>query len=228
MAGASKRRSTFEGRARKRMRMTKTKILRNVGIPEATFKRHCWVSSWDWNTTTTAGFARLLLGQFNQITNYAEYAQLFDLYKITGIKVTLLPRYGEVGAPASSTGSLSAYNNQFYVTWGTQKGSFTVPTGTYGSSTFNILTEQMNGVRTQKLDKPVSFFYKPNISEDLTSTGAAIIPASSKWLSTTAGVDVSHIGVVAMIHDSNFAALEVPGFSVDVLYTFNFKMKGQR
>lgn len=230
MAGASKRRSNYEGRARKRMRMAaKPMQMRpRKSIPEVSFQRTTWIATWDWNTTTTLGYYRAIVPNFSQIQNYAEYSQLFNLYKITGVKVTLLPRYGEVVAPSSSTAAQTSYNNQFYLTWGQQKGASLTPTGLYNSTTYNAMTENVVGLRTVKLDGPKSYFFRPNISMSLGSTGAEIVPSSKQWLSTTDGVDVPHIGILAFIHDANFAALEQPGFSVDLQYTFYFKCKGTR
>lgn len=228
MAGASKRRSTYEGRERKRMRTSMKKAVARPSkqIPEVSFTRTTWIANWDWSTVSVGGYYRAILPLFNQIQNYAEYTQLFNLYKIKGIKVTLLPRYGEVVAPASSTAGQTSYNNQFYVTWGQQRGNVVVPTGTYGSTTYNLMCENIYNIRTQKLDKPVSYFFRPNIAQSVGVSGAEIIRAP--WLSTTDGVDVSHIGLLAFIHDANFAALEQPGFSLDLQYTFYFSCKGTR
>lgn len=195
-------------------------------IPEVSFQRTAWVANWDWNTTTTGGFYRAILPLFNQVQNYAEYTQLFNLYKITGVKVTLLPRYGEVVAPASSTAGQTSYNNQFYLTWGQLKGNSLVPTGTYGATSYNIMAENVVGLKTVKFDRPVSYFFRPNIAQSVGVSGAEIIPAP--WLSTTDGVDVPHIGMLAYIHDNNFAALEQPGFSLDIQITYYFKCKGTR
>lgn len=230
MAGASikRRRWSSDRAARKHARMSLKRFAPRPSrnIPEVSFTRTTWITTWDWSTVSVGGYYRAILPIFNQIQNYAEYTQLFNLYKIKGIKVTLLPRYGEVVAPASSTAGQTSYNNQFYVTWGQQQGNIVVPSGTYGSTTYNIMCENIYNIRTQKLDKPVSYFFRPNIAQSVGVSGAEIIRAP--WLSTTDGVDVSHIGLLAMIHDANFAALEQPGFSVDLQYTFYFACKGTR
>jgi len=229
MAGASKRSANGEYSASKRQRKSKSKKMRiPKTIPELSFTRTSWVTNWDFNTTTTGGFYRAILPLFSQIQNYAEYAQLFNLYRIKGVKVTVLPRYGEVVAPASSTAGQTSYNNQFYLTWGKQNGNLLVPTGTYGATSYNIMAENISGLRTEKLDKPCSYFFRPNIAMDVGTAGVEIVPSAKQWLSTTDGADVPHIGVLAYIHDSNFAALEQPGFSVDLVYTFYFTMKGMR
>lgn len=223
MAGASKRRRSASRTANKRAR-TAMRYPLSKSKCEATFSRTFNVGNWSFSTLTTAGFYRVIAPAFGDMPSVAEYQALFDVFKVTGVKITLVPRFGEVQLPAASTGALTAYNSQFNITVGLDRNSATAPTGTYGVSSFNDMCEKCDNVKTYKFDRPITYFYKPNVrSSTVASTSLGPCP----WISTDQ-VNDNQLGSRVYIHDNNFAANASIVPSIDLIYTFYFKCKGSR
>lgn len=228
MAGSSygvKRSGSTYGPRRKRMRMS-TPRLRMVaqGVSQARFVRATWCTNWTFSTATTSGFYRQIQPTFDMLSNSGEYTSLFDVYRINRCKITVIPRFGDTSLNADSTAAPTAYNNQFYMTVGIDKNFTSVPTGTYGSTSFNNMLALTDNVRTYKLDKPFSWTFKPNI---VNAAAAGNTLMSAPWI-LTSSANIPHLGSQAYIHDVNFTALTNSPISVDLICTFYFECKGNR
>lgn len=212
------------------MKRKYTRRLKRIARPISTanrgvsFKRTWFSTAWPFGTATTDGFWRKFNCTLAQCPNYLEYVALFDEYKITGVKVTFHPRNGMVQAPAQGTG-LAINNNQFYITTSTSKRDYgLVPSGTYSSSTYNGMLEELGAsARTKPLTKPVSIFYKPTIYSD---EGGGVNMKKFPWIQTNI-VDVACHGAHAFIHDYNFSNLNAQTMGVDIQYTMYFQCRGQ-
>lgn len=223
MGGASKRKGSSLKRSGKRMRSARTAATAK-GIAHAKFERASWVTNWVFNTASVAGYYRYIQPTINDISNIGEYTTLFDCYRVNKVKVQVIPRFGDTNCNFDLTGGPTAYNNQFYMTIGSDKNFTGAATGTYSSTTFNAMLERCDNVRTFKLDKPFSWTYVPNI-QNATSVGTSIMKAP--WMLSSSATQPL-LGYQAFIHDVNFSALAANSISVDIIYTFYFEMKGNR
>lgn len=196
----------------------------NPLISYARFKRTSWAANWPFNTVSVSGFYRLVAPALSVLGNLSEYTALFDVYKVHKVTVTFIPRFGDVSLEAGDSGPQTAYNNQFYCTVGYDRNNVTAPTGTYGSSSFNEFLSRVDNPKTYKLDKPFSYSYTPNI---LNSAASGTSVVSCPWLSTTNTTELL-LGSLAYIHDVNFTNLATLPPSVDIMYTLDFSMKGNR
>lgn len=206
-------------KSRKRSSRKKSVVPRAIS-PAArgvSFTRSFFKESWAFSPASTAGFWRKITPTLNDIPNAAEYIALFDQYKITRIKITLHPRFGELGA--------ATLNNQFYVTYSTDaKRDYTyTPGGTYNSANYNAYLEHMGqGHKTVPLLKPLSFSWKPTIINDV---GGGVNMKTCPWLDTSDS-SVLQYGCHMFMHDYNFSALNASTFGCDIQYTLYFQCRG--
>lgn len=227
MAGSSygvKRSGSRIGPRYKRRRMSIPSRGMRMSIPVTKFKRTFWAANWAFSTASTIGFYRLVAPVFSDLPNVTEYTNLFDVYKVKGVKVTFVPRFGDVNVNADNTSTPVIYNNQMYLTVATNTTELTIPTGTYGNSAYNDMVQRGDDVKIFKLDKPVSYYFRPNVL-NTASTGSSIMPCP--WLSTS-NITQNLLGSLCFVHDANFTALNNFGFSMDILYTYYFECKGAR
>lgn len=206
------------------MRSTPTSYSRSP-ITYASFKRSSWSVYWPFSTISTAGFYRTVSPTLSSLSNASEYTSLFDAYKVKKVTITFLPRFGETVIDAADDVPQTVNHNQFYMTVGTDRNNFTTPTGTYANSTYNDFLQRVDNVKVFKLDKPITYSYKPNIRAS-TAGGESIIPCP--WIST-ANANEPLLGSMAFIHDSNFqGTYGLAGPAVDLIVTLEFVCKGNR
>lgn len=193
------------------------------------FKRTFFVQNWAFGTTATTDFWRRFSPRFSDLPNHLEYANLFDEYKITGIKITFHPRFGATNLPVNAANN-TVGNNQFYITIANSSLEYElIPSGTYSSATYNTMLEELGSkTRTIRLDKPVSLYFKPNIFEEIGgTTGYGYKHRPCPWLELKTGLSPQMHGMHAFIHDYNFSNANLQGMGVDIQYTFYFQCRGQ-
>lgn len=185
------------------------------------FSRTFFTEGWTFSSASTVGFWRRYTPLFSELPNVAEYVALFDEYKVTGIKMTFHPRNVGVFAQQSQT---TALQNQFYITYAIDtEHSGLVPSGFYNAANYNkFLEESGPRAKTRLLNKPVSFFYRPKIRDDV---GGGFNLKACPWMQTNVD-DTLLYGAQIWLHDYNFGALNPAAFGVDVQYTFYFKCRG--
>lgn len=222
MAGASKRRRTYESSVRKRMRSAV--VTRTVPNSYAKFRRIGFHDTWNFSTASTSGFWRNYQPQLGTLSAGSEIADLFDLYRVNKVKIHLLPNYGGVQGSRETGSAGIAANNQFYIATGIQKGVIATPTGTYGNAGFNLFSQNYDNVRLQAFDKPITVTYTPRCSTTLSNgVGVAVRP----WLSTTT-LDQAQLGMGAFMFDHNFAGLNNGVFGCSVYVEMWLECKGNR
>lgn len=132
-----------------------------------------------------AGFPNVLNFQLNSLANAGNFKSLYDLYKITGVKVTLVPQHNvsdfSQGAATALPMLYMAPNRDPYVP---------APTG---------ITDILNddGVKIIRFTKPVSFWLK-NPKADIKDSKGDTIPfqfnsgskALQPWLTTGGNAQV--------------------------------------
>lgn len=189
------------------------------------FKRTYNGGNWAFNSITTSGFYRQISPAFTDLPSYLEYANLFDALKITGVKITLLPKFSDVGGVQAATGALTTYNPQYYISVGGDKyAQGSAPTGTYGISAFNDFCEKSSFVKTYRADRPITWFFRPNAQNNMT---ASLATMPFPWISMSNPAQPA-FGSLVFIHDANFTGLNTSGFSFDILVTLYFKCRGSR
>lgn len=210
----------------RKMKMTRRLSPANRGV---SFKRTFFVSSWAFGTAATSDFWRRFTPRFSDMPNHLEYNAIFDEYKITGIKVTFHPRFGDTNLPINAASS-TVGNNQMYITIANASKEFEwVPAGTYNSTTYNLFLEEVGDKsRTIRFNKPVSLYFKPNIFEEVGgTTGYGYKHTKAPWLQISGSLQPSYHGMHAFIHDYNFTNLNISGFGCDIQYTYYFQCRGQ-
>lgn len=200
---------------------------RGATRPVAWFRRYFWKEVWAWSTASTPGFFRYYSPIFNDIPNVAEYAALYDMYKVCGIKLTLRPKYNDTSSvvPVPAGGIQVPYVS-YYVDGNTNYN----PSGLYGSANYNTFTENCNGrVKTRQFVKPINIYFRPRLSQREVDGGSGNTNAMTGplWLNTQNAPAITQRGVYIFIHDVNFSGLSA-NWSFDVFYTFYFKCKGPR
>lgn len=190
------------------------------------FKRSWFADSWAFNNVTTPGFWRRFVPDFNDIPNHQEYRNLFDQYRVTGVKVTFHPRNLLVQAPAAGTG-LGPTNNQVYITYAANPNEDyqLIPSGLYSSANYNQFLEEMGShAKTRALTRPISYYYKPRIISD---EGGGVNMKACPWIMCNSAGDPVLYGSHVWLHDYNFGALNSAQFGVDIQYTMYFQCRGQ-
>lgn len=177
-------------------------------------------SYWQPSTATTSDFWKFYSFTIQDMPNYTEITNLFDSYRIARIKVKFLPRFNAFDGSNTTDTTLPGVTNQ----QGTNlhiivdPKSQTGPTGVYSRANMNNFLES-GKVRTYNGNRPVTVYYKPVVSDSLTS-GARFL--SAPWLPT--GSPSPHYGFHAFAQDVNMTGTF--GQSWDVFVTFYIQAKG--
>lgn len=225
-----KRKRTSKRRMKKRMTKRIPRTISSVS-KGVYFKRSYWSIGWEWNPTTTAGFWRRPAPSISSLPDIADFQNMFDEYKMLGVKITLHPRFQSVTAPAAAVSGSLVYQNSPYLTYAidTTSSPNYLPTGAYSSSTYNNMLEECNNPKTRIFNKPISIYYKPKIQTDVTqgSSYSNSRMESPKWISFENGTQVPMWSTQLFIHDYNFNMTDTFQFSCDVHYTYYFLCRGQ-
>lgn len=208
----------------KKKRSRKAMVPRGVrNLPTIAFKRTWYYGVFQPTTATTAGFWQYFTIQFSNMPNATEYTNLFDQYRINGIKWTFRPRFDSFAGNDTTDTTLPGVTNQQGVNLHIIKDpmSTVTPTGTYSAGTLNNYLE--NGtVRSYTGTKPVTVYWKPMIDDQL-STGTRRVKAP---FISSSNSTVSHAGFHAFFQDFNFSGSF--GQNWDMFVTLYFQCRGQR
>lgn len=233
VAAASRR------RLRKRFNITKSKYrtsLRNVGL---SVKRLC-VSGTPMTVSTTAtsnfwryqtvsldsGFQQFDVGgtTLTNLTNLAEYQALFDEYKLSAYKVTLIPKFVDY---AQQQGI--AYNSTAlvpYICIVKDPQSKLVPTGVWSATTLNTLLE--NGGKIYRADRPINIYMRPKVTEQYGSGADRYVSPKFTDLSSAAGTSMPHRGFHMFVFVGTWVSAQMANLAWDVRTTYYLKFKNPR
>lgn len=190
------------------------------------FKETCVWSGGPLHAPTNSVSNGIMTFVFNDLNNIVSYRGLFDLYKITGVKVRIVPRWSSGDVLASQLGQAGfpmlyvAENRDPYVPAPTSLG--------------DILND--DGVKIIRLNKPITMFLK-NPKAEIKDVSGNSLPfqfnSSSKslqpWLTTggnSQSVDqstVNHYGFRYWL-DNTLCGSPI---NIDVFTTYYFSMKEQ-
>lgn len=186
-------------------------------------KRKWWVANWVPGTTTTNDFFRNFSLTLSNLTNFAEFQNLFEWYKITSWVIELLPRYDGFNGNDTTDTTLPGITNQ-----GATRVHVNIdpldngtPSGIYNSATLNTFLES-GSTKTYSGNRPIRIYIKGPAATDTIggTTGARV---RSRWILTSAAA-VSHWGAKVFLQDINLTGTF--GQSFDIFYTAYVKFKG--
>lgn len=186
-------------------------------------QRTFFLYNWQPGTAATQSFWRYLQFQVNQIPNWQNYQDLFDQYKINAIKTVYRPRYDNFdGANTTDTTVPGVTNNngsRIHIV--NDPYSTIIPTGIYGSASFNDFCEQ-GTVKTYEGNRPVTVYTKPTIN--ISTENGNNMRRRASWLNTN--VQSVHNLFHIYVQDNNFASNL--GNSYDVFVTVYISLRNMR
>lgn len=198
-------------------RTRKTRPSRSLSMPMIKIKRTTIGGAWAVGTAAVGDFWRYYQPNLSQFNNITEFSNLFDQYKVNGIKYTFYPRYDSVDAnPGSFTNTT--------VKMVTVVDPFTglVPLGVYSTATLNTLMEQ-SGAKVRNGLRPVSVYFKPQI-EIPTNIGGGVTytPASKVWINTSS-TGVPFRGFHTFVATNNMSTPSGLVYDVYITWYITFK-----
>lgn len=224
--GTRIRRKRVTVRRRRATRAVTTRVPRSLRMPAHVmkFKRKFWWFNWSLSTASTAGFWRYLSIALSDMPNNTEITNLFDQFKITGVRYELHPRYDGFSGNDTMDVTLPNVTNQAgnVVHVINDPKSTLTPTGTYTTGNLNSFMEQ-GKVRTHRGNRPIIIYHKPNIVQTTTS-GTRQIPAP--WSQTSSSTTLVHSGAHVFLQDANMTG--VSGQNYDVFVTLYIMCRGAR
>lgn len=163
----------------------------------------------------------------SNLTNWAQYKELFDLYKITGVKVKIVPKFNMSSADAVGVGG--AANGQLPMLYIAPNRDPYAPDPVSAADVLND-----DGVKIIRVQNPINL-YLSNPKPDITNEGGnipfqfGVSKRFQPWLTTGGGsqtVDqenVTHYGFRWWMANGNGNYQAV----LDVYVTYYFTMKEQ-
>jgi len=187
-------------------------------VPEMRFLRKWKLSTWIWNTTSTAGFWRVYNPSLSDMpaTERNEIANMFDEYKINRVKFEFVPRYTNFDAGSSTTNPAPI----FHMFTDGASGNIT-PSGSYDQASLNNFSARANNAfRTVVANDVVKMSYKPSVQ----TTDGEVKPFP--WTSTSInGVPAQALQVYLLgVNFSNILATT----EFDVMVTFDISVRALR
>lgn len=223
----------------------------STSIPQVNIKRRYYAGFVSASTTNTEGFwsyispsisdalasypaggslwngSSPLSPNLKGIPNLVEYASLFDLYKVHGIRYEFKPRFQDLNYGQVSSTASAQYASAGYVTYSVDPtpGSQTL-SGVYGIDTLNKFLEDSPQAKTVRCDKPFSIYWKPKVSEQYGSGGLRWVRPQWSLLSGDS-LKIPHNGFYIMAHNNNFSSTSLPTtHQYDVYITWYISFKG--
>lgn len=194
------------------------KRMRN-GVSVVKVMRTTYGGPWVFGTATTNDFWRYNTVTMNAFNNFAEYAAVFDEYKLCAVKQTWRPRYDSVNAPGA-VGTVA--QPQAYAHLIIDPESTITPSGVYTNASLNTFLE--NGkVRTKTLNRPFSVYWKPKTTSPMTVGSKKIY---SPWLPTTTTTQIFS-GYHMYLQQNNFDSTNT-NIVLDSYITFYLMFRGQK
>lgn len=177
--------------------------------------------NWAFSPLTTAGFWRYFTFTANQINDWSEFRNVFDEYRINGIKVEMRPCYDSVDlsivTPSTLLGSVHVAVDPI---------STYVPIGVPGPGSLNLMLQQAQSVKTYKSDQVVKYYVKPKIMRQVFGGGTAGETTASTWLKCDGSEAVPHRGVHVYIQPYNW--LTPTTINYDIFVTYYMQFRGNR
>lgn len=223
---AFRKRSNYRNKKTTRRRYTRymkrtrpIRVPRNMPRSVYMFKRHYDIGTVTLSPSaiTTGGFSF----QLDEVPNFTEFQELFDLYKIQAVKITAYPAWTLIGpTPVAVTTSVAPIRWASVIDYNSSGGfaSFN-DAREFQTCRVNRLTNAMTGSFKR-------YIYHPRFITGVEEDGSTIVAGGSSrgWLNTTRA-DVPHFGyryIFEQVNDpANFYA--EPTVKFEAIYYFMFK-----
>ena len=205
------------GRPQKRSRRKNRS--KSVYVPKLALKRTTFSSTWSFGTATTNDFWRYYTFTAGDVGGFSDFADIFDEYKITGVKVTFRPAYDTVHNVAG-VGALT--QPQAYAHVVLDNASVVVPSSTYTQANMNAFLEN-GGVKTYTLNEPFSVYVPLKVSDALLGGGTSTRFIDAPWIRTNE-TGVSHRGFHMFLQQNSFATGNT-NIKLDTFYTFYIQFR---
>jgi len=180
--------------------------------------------TWAFSSTATAGFWKYYEAQAIQMSEFSEFATIFDEYKITNLKYTFRPRFDTMTAGDGANGALSPYP-LCYAHVIKDPASTRIPNGTYGVNSINQFLEN-GAVKSYTLNKPMSVSFRPKILTQDFGGGSASTATASRWIRTTED-GIPHRGFHMFLQNNSLSATNA-SITLDVFVTYTIQFRGAR
>lgn len=157
------------------------------------------------------------------LTNRTEYQALFDEYRLSAFKVTLIPKFSNY-----NTDQAAAYGTTLipYICIVKDAQSKLVPTGTWSAATLNTLLE--NGGKIYRADRPINIYMKPLVTEQYGGGADRYVRPRFTDLQSAAGTTMAHRGFHMFVFVGTWVAASMAGLAWDVRTTYYLKFKNHR
>lgn len=152
----------------------------------------CQIGSWGTDYMNTAQVGGSLQFKLESAVDYGDFAQLFDRYKIIGVKLRFL--YQQNIGSTGSTNILPTLNYSF------DADDAVVPT-----TQTEVTKKQYCHTKIMNANRPFSIYIKPRVTLPTTLSGSAVtVPA--KWCNS-AQPDIPHYGLKFFIQGWQYGTL---------------------
>lgn len=224
MAMFKRKRAAGPTRPRKKARYTRKAIIpRGIREPYLQMSRTFWKETWTPSTVATSNFWKYYTFLMADLPSFSDMTNVFDRFKINGIKVTFRPRYDGFAGNDTVDTTLPGVTNQgmcrLHII--NDPASNVTPSGVYTSANMNAFLEN-GSVRSYSGSRPISIYFKPTVN--VTTGGvAAGRRVRAGWLQSTAGTSIEHNGFHVYAQDVNFTGVFNQAWDVFVTYYMAFK-----
>jgi len=174
--------------------------------------------TWSFSSGLTSGFWKYYEAQAIEMSEFSEFAMIFDEYKITNLKYTFRPRFDTYNADTNLFPLCYAHVIK-------DPASTRIPTGAYSVATINTFLEN-GGVKSYTLTKPFSVSFKPKILDSVFGGGTASAAVTPKWIRTTEDA-VPHRGFHMFLQNNALSAANT-SILLDVFVTYTIQFRGAR
>ena len=142
-------------------------------------KRTFLFGSWQFGTASTADYWRYIEYTLTSgFQNAAEFAAVFDEYRVNNIRVDFMPRFDNVAAPVTGATPLTVVKPRMACI--VDGESTQTPSGPYSAGTLNNMLE--NGATIHDATKTVTMYCKPSVA--LATSSGGVVFKKSPWLRT--------------------------------------------
>lgn len=174
------------------------------------------------STASTAGFWNYVTVTAGTLPSFSEFSNVFDEYRILGVKVEYRPSYDTTIIP---TGAGTNSQPEAYLHVLVDPASTLIPSGTYTSTNLNTFLENQ-GVRTYKANRYIKFFFRPKVADSLEGGSTSTRQFKMPWTKTT-NTGVVLRGYHTFIQVNNFNTTNT-NISLDTFLTYYMMFRNTR
>lgn len=170
-----------------------------------------------------AGWANPVNGTVtNVFNNIAEFENLFEQYKLHGVKYTFMPTFQNAGTQINSGAAPTSNFKIPYVAVQFDPQSTLTPSGLWTQANLNNLLE--GGAKVYRFDRPFSIYLKPRVSEQYGSGATRYVTPKFTTLDPT-GKSMLHRGMHMFFFNNEWdsTSLGLTKFEVKTTYYVTFK-----